>query len=267
MWLRTTNVIESRKHIISQLGWASFFLLFLFCFSVWILHVCRFRSLWERSQRKLVKQTAKDCLCCVALQARWGVLRSDHRLAVGTCRTQALGWINVVTLHRLIPVCPGLSCNSIGVALGLVFHLSENAFSSKFYTRRSWRENQISDCWTCWSLKSSLANTAEGLPASRIVSASLQHRCGAKDLACCFLLQDLCNAVSITGTHLNWHLLASVWVPLTWRFWTERLCLALLAAMVTWNFYWRAILKVKWATPHLPWARRDALPWRERKLA
>lgn len=162
---KTTNLIEPCKHIISQLGWASFFLLFLFCFSLWILHVCRFRSLWGSGQRKFVQQAVKELLVLCGCPSQVRVWRSDHRLGAGTWHTQRLDWINVVILHGLIPVCPGLSCNGIGIALGAIFHLSENEFSSKYCTRRSCREYQSSACWTCWSLKSLLANIAEGLPA------------------------------------------------------------------------------------------------------
>lgn len=98
-------------------------------------YMCRFRSFWGRGKRKLVRQKQRIA-CAVWLSKPGGeVLRSDRNLAAGTWGHQELGWINVVALHRLTPVCPGLSCNGIGVAADPIF--CENEFSSKYCTRRS----------------------------------------------------------------------------------------------------------------------------------
>lgn len=192
-----------------QFEWVSLFLLLLFCFSWWILHVIVGLDLcWGEVKENLYnKQQGMLVLCGCPSQVGGPKVRSQ---AGSRYMTSSGTWLNKCCgPSGLISVCPGLSCNGIGVALGPIFHLSEKEFSSKYCTRRSWSRNQSSDFWTCWSLKSLLANTAEGW--GRIVSASLQHRCGEKDHACCFLLKELCDAVSITGTYYH------VWIGIYWQ--------------------------------------------------
>lgn len=69
--------------------------------------------------------------------------------------------ISFVALHRLIPVCPCLSCG----ALGHIIHLSENRVLIKilYQEERGW--DQSSDSWNCSSSPVYASSDFKGLPA------------------------------------------------------------------------------------------------------